>query len=875
MEIQKFVRFTSFLILILVSNVLVNAQDIPNKDSDENLVPKTLLTRISINLKEAKLLDAIQEIADKGNFHLNYRESIIPDYQKVSINLKNVPAIEALAKVLQQTKITFTITKSGQVVLIESKLNEVPQKKFTISGYVRDVATGEALIGTNIYVKELSSGCISNRYGFYSLTIPFGYHTIKYSYIGFKPKEVKIYLNQNIIKNIELEETVISGETVTITAECEDKNIKSTEMGTIRLIPKKLSPIPVLFGEQDILKTIHLLPGVAQSREGDCGFYVRGGNSDQNLVLLDEAPVYNAFHLLGFFSVFNSDAIKDVKLIKGSAPPKYGGRLSSVLDIKMNEGNSKKFNGSGGIGLIFSRLTLQGPISQNKGSYIISGRRTYADLFLKLSSNEEIKNSRLYFYDLNLKTNYQVSSNDQLFLSGYFGRDVFRSPEGVDISWGNKTATLRWNHIFNDKLFLNSSVIFSNFKYVFNIAEEDEGDSDIDITSVIHDVTMKDDFQYFINPNNSLNFGFNYIYYSFLPGEAKVRGDDNFDMIIGKRNAHDFALYASHKLNASARLKFDYGIRYSLFSVFGQGDIVNLLDEDENIDFELRKKEKTNYGGLEPRFSANFQLTKFSAIKLGFARNFQNIHLLSNSTSGTPLEVWQPSSSKVKPARADQISLGYFRNFKDNNYEASIEVYYKDMKNLVDYKEGADVLISSFFESEVASGQGWSYGTEFFFKKITGKLTGWIAYTLSKSEKKFGEINSGKPFPARYDRTHDFSVVGIYQLNKRWTCSVNWMYFTGDAVTIPNGKYIIDGHTFDSYTERNSYRMPAVHRLDINVTYATRKHGTWNFSLYNAYGRKNAYKIIFRNNYSNPEKSEAVRLALFSFVPSISYHFKF
>ncbi|MCD4832364.1 MAG: TonB-dependent receptor, partial [Bacteroidales bacterium] len=763
----------------------------------------------------------------------------------------------------------------------------IAQQKHTISGYIKDAETGEELIGATIYIKELKTGGITNVYGFYSLTIPGGKYIIDYSYIGYTTKSVEINLAQSIMNNIELSTTATSLEEVVISAEAADKNIKSSEMSVVKLNPKEIQTIPVIFGEQDLLKTIQLMPGVKSAGEGNSGFFVRGGSADQNLIYLDEAPVYNASHLLGFFSVFNSDAIKNMKLYKGNAPAKYGGRLSSVLDIKMNEGNSKKLGVSGGLGLISSRLTIEAPIVKNKGSFIISGRRTYADFLLTYSSEDLIKNTTLYFYDLNMKANYRISDNDRIFLSGYFGRDVFGFSDMMKTDWGNATATLRWNHLFSDKLFLNSSLIYSKYNYVIGFSGIGEL---IDVQSGIQDFNLKEDFQYFINPENTLNFGLNCIYHTFMPGELSS-SDESFinSQIIDEKYAIESAAYISHKFDISNSLKLTYGLRYSNFAVIGPGNVYTFNDDDEITDTisynngELVK----NYGQLEPRISVNYILNEQTSVKTSYARNTQYIHLLSNATSSTPTDLWLPSSSIIKPQIADQIALGYFRNFNDNMFETSVEVYYKNLQNQIDYKNGADILLNDKVESQLVFGKGHAYGVEFLIKKRTGKFTGWIGYTLSKTERTFDEINDGAWYPAKQDRTHDVSIVSMYNLTKRWTISATWIYYTGDAVTFPSGKYVVDGLTVPMYTDRNAYRMPDYHRLDLGFTYVNKDkinkrknrkkkyESSWNISVYNVYARKNAYSIDFRENENDPTKTEAVRLALFQIVPSITYNFKF
>ncbi len=753
------------------------------------------------------------------------------------------------------------------------------QQRHTISGYIKDTKTGEELIGATIFIKELKTGGTTNVYGFYSITIPEGKYTIECNFIGFVTQKFEINLVQSIKNNILLLPAAIELEQVVITSEAADKNIKSAEMGIVKIKPNEIKEIPVLFGEQDILKLIQLMPGVQSAGEGNSGFYVRGGGSDQNLILLDEAPVYNASHLLGFFSVFNSDAIKDVNLFKGNAPAEYGGRLSSVLDIKMNEGNSKKLSVSGGLGLISSRLTIEAPIVKDKGSFIISGRRTYADLFLKLSSDNALNNTTLYFYDFNMKANYRIGENDRIFLSGYFGRDVFGFSDRMKIDWGNITTTLRWNHLFNDKLFLNSSLIYSKYNYVIGFSGM--GDF-INITSGIEDFNLKEDFQYFINPKNTLKFGFNCIYHTFMPGEISS-DDDGFvnSKIIDEKYAIENAAYISHEFEVSSLLKITCGLRYSNFTVIGPGNVYSFNENDEIIDstsYNSREIIK-NYGYFEPRITASYMLNKRSSVKVSYAQNAQYIHLLSNSTSSSPTNLWLPSSSIIAPQICDQLALGYFKNFKNNVFETSVEIYYKDMQNQIDYQNGADILLNEKVESQLVFGTGRAYGIELFIKKKTGKLNGWIGYTLSRTERAFDEINESNWFPSKQDRTHDISIVGIYNLNKKWTFSAIWVYNTGNAVTFPSGKYVVEGLTTSLYTDRNGYRMPDYHRLDVGATYTNKKkkkyESSWNFSVYNAYARKNAYSIDFRENENAPTKTEAVRMALFQIVPSVTYNFIF
>lgn len=765
--------------------------------------------------------------------------------------------------------------------LLLGTLNNIQAKtKFTVSGYVKDSNTGEVLIGASVYNAKNKLGSRTNKYGFYSLTLPAGEHKLKFSYVGYTTSEINIELIQNEKIVVELNQVSVNTEEIIVTGTKTDENVKSTGMGVSRITPSEVKTIPIIFGEQDILKTIQLLPGINSTGEGSSGFFVRGGSPDQNLILLDEATVYNPSHLMGFFSVFNSDAIKDVKIIKGSAPAQYGGRLSSLLDITMNDGNNKSYHANGGIGIISSRITVEGPIIEDKSSFILSGRRTYADLFLGLSSTESLKKSALYFYDFNLKTNYKVGENDRLYLSGYLGRDVVAINDQFGFDWGNTTLTLRWNHIFGDKLFLNSSLIYSNYDYVVNI---ENGQTLIDIKSSIRDFNLKEDFQYFINSDNTLNFGLNVVNHSFVPGKLTSTTDTSSSTTnnVTDKYAVEMAFYLSHELNFSEIVKLNYGLRYSGFSLLGPGTFYS-FDEDGDVinsqsynDNELIKY----YGGFEPRLAVNYLVDDDKSVKISYSRNMQYLHLLSNTTSTTPLDIWQPSTNNVKPGIADQISLGYYQNFSNNDYEASVEVYYKYLQNQIDYKNGADLLSNPHVEAELVYGTGQAYGLEFFLKKNVGKFTGWISFSLAKSERTFDEIDNGTPFVAKYDRLYDISLVGSYQLNERWNFSATWVYNTGNAVTYPSGKYMVDGNIVNFYAERNGYRMPDYHRLDLSATYYFKKKGSYssnlNFSLYNAYGQKNAYSITFKKSESDPEKTEAVMTYLFTFFPSITYNFNF
>ena len=765
------------------------------------------------------------------------------------------------------------------ILLLAIAASATAQQKFTISGHIRCAETGEGLLGATIYVVELKTGEITNLYGFYSVTIPEGDYSIQYSYIGYESHILEVHLNGNFSNTIELEPTSFEMEEVVIVSEAADKNIMDPEMSVVKLSPKETKLIPVIFGEQDIIKTIQLLPGVASGSEGSSGFYVRGGSADQNLIILDEAPVYGASHLLGFFSVFNSDAIKDVELYKGNAPANYGGRLSSVLDIQMKDGNSKQFSTSGGIGLLSSRLTLEAPFVKDKGSFIFAGRRTYADMFLMFSKDPLKKNTDLFFYDFNAKANYKINNNNRIFLSGYFGRDAFNFADLFGTDWGNKTGTLRWNHVFGNKLFLNSSLIFSDYNYMIGY---DISGSMIEISSGIRDWNWKEDFQYFINTRHTLKFGFNSIYHTFSPGQIESEDEEYFNStFLDPKHSIESAAYFSHKMELSPRFIMTYGLRYSNLTSLGPDTVYTYNEMDEILSETAYGKGEViySYGTFEPRLSMNFIIDTQTSVKFSYARNAQYLHLLSNSSAALPTDLWISSSKNVLPQLADQVALGFFRNFKDNMYETSIEVYYKKLQNQIDYQNGAEIILNKNVESQLVYGEGRAYGGEFFVKKRSGHLTGWVGYTLSRTERSMEAIDDGDWYPAKHDRTHDLAIVAMYSINDNWNVSANWVYNTGNAVTFPSGKYEVDGFTVPAYTSRNGYRMPQYHRLDVGATYSKKKHkrfeSSWSFSIYNVYGHRNPYMINFRPSESNPGQTEAVRLALFQMIPSVTYNFKF
>ncbi|HHZ65416.1 MAG TPA: TonB-dependent receptor [Flavobacteriales bacterium] len=765
-------------------------------------------------------------------------------------------------------------------LLVLFTLVSYSQKHYTISGYVKDAQTGEDLIAAAIYVDEIKNGVLTNIYGFYSITLDSGIYNIHISYLGYTSQPMTIELNKNTKLPIELEPASEELNIIDITADRMDENVRSTQMSSIKMDIQEIKSLPVLFGEVDVMKTLSLMPGVSTNGEGSTGLHVRGGSPDQNLILLDEAPVYNASHLLGFFSVFNSDAIKDVKLIKGGIPANYGGRISSVLDIKMNEGNSKKLSTTGGIGLIASRLTIEGPIIKNKSSFIISGRRTYADLFLLLSDDEEQRSSKLYFYDLNLKANYRFSDKDRLYLSGYFGRDVFGFGDQFSFDWGNATGTLRWNHLFSDKLFMNTMFVFSDYSYKFSVKfDEDE----ISLNSGIQDYILKADMQLFPNVLNNLKFGISTTFHRFSPPSFTSNIPGYEEITIQKRYALESGIYLLNEHIISDKLSAHYGLRYSMFNLMGPVDDYTLDEERENVTdtntYKAGNIFKT-YGGLEPRLAISYLLNEKSSMKLSYNRTMQYIHLLSNTGSSSPTDLWIPSSAIVKPQIGDQVALGYFRNFKENVFETSVEVYYKYLQNQIDYKPGANIQFNETIETELLFGTGESFGLELLAKKSLGRFTGWVAYTLSRTTKKLKELNKGESYPVRHDRIHDISIVSSYTLSPNWKIAATWVYSTGNAITFPAGKYEYGGQVVSYYTERNGYRMPDYHRMDISATFERNRKGknfqsSWSFSIYNVYARQNAYSIRFQQSEDDPNKTEAVQLSLFTIVPSVTWNFKF
>ncbi len=753
------------------------------------------------------------------------------------------------------------------------------QDSFTINGTVADSLSGESLIGVTVKFSGITqSGTSTNAYGFYSYRLSPGEYQMSVSYIGYRTlvRSIKISADTRIDLNLFPDNSI---EEVIVSAEKRNDNVVSAQMGVAKVNLNEIRNVPVLFGERDVLKTLQLLPGIKSAGEGNSGFYVRGGSTDQNLILLDEAPVYNASHLLGFFSTFNSDAIKDVSVFKGGMPSQYGGRLSSVLDIRMNDGNKKEYTAEGGIGLISSRLKIEGPLEKDKSSFMISGRRTYADAFLAFAKDSSVRKNTLYFYDLNAKANYQLDNKNTIYLSGYFGRDELGLNETFGFGWGNATATLRWNHLYSNSLFSNTSLIYSNYNYVIeNFIEE----NNFKVSSSIRDLNLKQDFQLSLSNSHNLRFGLDLISHTIAPGSiTSGAGSSVNEETIERRRGNEVAMYVSDEWEISDRFNIVYGLRGSSFFLKGPGQFntydtegivtaSKLYDSGELVE---------DYFRLEPRLSASYILGATSSVKVSYTRNTQNLHLMSNSTATSPTDLYIMSSNNVKPEIADQVAGGYFRNFRDDKYEFSAEVYYKTMHNQIEYRSGTDLRGNKNVEADLLYGEGRAYGIELFVKKRFGKLNGWVGYTLSKTERQFDDIDEGQWFLAKQDRTHDLSVVGIYKAGTRWTLSSTFVYNTGNAVTFPAGKYQINNQTYFYYSNRNSDRMPDYHRLDLAATLEAkpgkRLQSSWSLGFYNIYNRKNAYSIDFRDNPDDLTKTQAVKTTLFGIIPSITWNFKF
>ncbi|MBS1681723.1 MAG: TonB-dependent receptor [Bacteroidetes bacterium] len=774
------------------------------------------------------------------------------------------------------------------------------QSKHTLSGYIKDAKDGEVLIGATVLIKELNAGATANVYGFYSITIPSGSYTILYSFIGYEKIERTVSLAGDQRIDIELKESTRELKEVIVSSEKDPlTKVQNTEMSVAELDIKTIKKIPAFLGEVDIIRAIQSLPGISTVGEGASGYNSRGGNVGQNLILLDEAPVYNSSHMLGFFSVFNPDAVLDVKLHKGAIPAQYGGRLSSILDVRMKEGNNKKFETTGGIGTIFSRLAFEGPILKNKGSFIVAARRSYIDILARPFVKALKDGGALNFYDLTAKANYNFSTRDRIYLSGYFGRDNFLFSKDQGFSWGNQTATMRWNHLFNQKLFSNITGVYSEYSYKLEFGNDDA--NKFKWNSAIHNYILKPNLTYFINSNNELSFGGEGIYYYFIP--ANTIGTTNGiqrDVSLAKKYNLETSLYVNNIQRLSSVVSLDYGIRFSQFRSFGPDTVYHYNDTVPGIrrtvkSFTAHKsgQASTPFGSWQPRFSAKVQLSEVSSIKASYNRMVQYLHLISNTTASNPLDIWTPTSQNILPEIGDQYTLGYFRTLgKEHEWEASVESYWRATQNQIDYINGADLLVNKFLEGDLLSGKGRAYGLEFYLHKKTGRLNGWISYTLAKTELQVNGINNNNWYPTRYDQRHNLKVAAFYEINKRWSCSANFVFMSGTPATFPTSRYTDGGYVvpYNANDSRGNVRLPSYHRLDISVRLegkpstskiVRKNHDYWIFSIYNVYARQNPFSIYFsqgdqRVPPGQQAQTQAKQVSIIgSLVPSVSYNFNF
>lgn len=780
-------------------------------------------------------------------------------------------------------KLLFTV-----FVLIS--LHALAQEKVTLNGYVKDASNGEELIGVTVFIPQLKAGAVTNAYGFYSITLPKGTYEVQYSYVGYTFQTVTVELEKDLANNIELASEATFIKEVVVTDKRIDENVVSLQMSKNTLDLTQVRKLPALFGEVDIIKNIQMLPGVLTAGEGTSSFYVRGGSADQNLILIDEAPIYDPSHLFGLFSVFNADVIKDSELYKGGIPARFGGRLSSILEVRTKDGNNKKVSVAGGIGTMASRVMVEGPLKKDKSSFIISARRSYVDLFLRAADQDNL----VHFYDINAKVNWKYNNNNRFFAAFYSGRDVFNFADDFGFAWGNKTATFRWNHLFNERLFSNTSVIASNFDYKLEVKDPVQG---FKWTSNLQELSIKYDLSYFINTNNELSFGYHITGRRFSPGKIapNTEGSIFSEVEMQHMYALDHAFYISNQQKLSERLMLDYGVRLSIFQNIGTSDLYLYEDPRDNIN--VQRTDTVHYGpweniktyvNVEPRVGIRYIVGEGQSVKVSYNRMVQNTHLIAAGTVPVPFNTWNPSGYYLKPQLADQVAVGYFRNFKSNMYELSAEAYYKDIKNVTDFADNADIFFNQDLSTEFRQGKSWAYGLELMMTKKEGKLTGSIGYTLSKAMRKVDGVNLDRAFAANYDRRNVVNIQAAYDMNEKWTFGANFTYSTGRPTTLPTGKFEYQNYNPDVITVRNGYRLPAFHRLDLSATLTPRKnanrrwHGQWVFSVYNAYNRQNPFTIYTRTKKNDDgdvigdgRTKEARMVYLFPILPSVTYNFKF
>jgi hypothetical protein len=763
------------------------------------------------------------------------------------------------------------------------------QNKFTINGYIKDSGNGEELIGVNVYIPQLKAGTTTNAYGFYSLTVPQGQYEIQVSYIGYQVQTFTVDLNQDISRNIEMLSEATVMDEVVIEEKAIDANVVDVQMSKNTVNMTQLRKLPALFGEVDIIKNIQMLPGVISAGEGTSAFFVRGGGADQNLILIDEAPVYDPSHLFGLFSVFNADVIKDSELYKGGIPARFGGRLSSILEVRTKDGNNKEYDVSGGISTMAARVAVEGPIRKERSSFIVSARRSYVDPMIKATGED----FNVYFYDVNAKINWRYNNSNRFFLAFYTGRDAFKLGGSFGFGWGNMTGTFRWNHLFNERLFSNTSIIVSNFDYKLELEDAVQG---FKWTSNLQELSIKNDLSYFVNTNNEVTFGYHLTGRRFSPAKIAPNTEGSiFDAVESQQMyALDHGIYVSNNQKITDELTIDYGVRLSIFQNVGRSDLYLYEDPQDNINTERIDtvhydswETIKSYVNVEPRLGIRYKLGPTHSIKLSYNRMVQNTHLISAGTVPVPFNTWNPSNYYLKPQIADQYAIGYFRNFRENAYEFSTEIYYKDVVNVTDFADNAELFLNEDIATEYRQGESWAYGVELMGVKTQGKLTGQISYTWSKVERQIPGVNRGEKFLANYDRRNVVNVMATYDLNPKWSFGATFNYSTGRPITLPAGKYEYGDYRPDNITERNAYKLPDYHRLDISATLNPRKNasrkwkGQWVFSVYNVYSRKNPFTIYTRTkkdndgNVTDPNVKEARLIYLFPVLPTVTYNFKF
>lgn len=776
----------------------------------------------------------------------------------------------------------FTMRKLSTLLLSLFFFSALAEEGKLLSGTVSDASSSETLIGASIYVPALKIGTTTNFDGFYQLNLPKGNYKLEVSFIGYQSKVIELSISDHHKLNIQLNPAATALQEVVVSSKAQKAQVEEIKMSSEVLTVKQLKEMPAFMGEVDVLKAIQALPGVQSGGEGTKGFFVRGGAADQNLVLLDGATVYNPSHLMGFFSVFNADAIKNAEIHKGGIPAEYGGRSASLLEVNMRNGDAEKFHASGGIGLIASRVNLEGPIQKGKSSFLLAGRRTYADVFTRLSPREDISNSTLYFYDMNGRLNFKLGSKDQLSLSGYYGNDVLKNKEQLSWSWGNRTGSLNWRHLFNDEVAGIVNANFSDFSYTLG---NQAGPNSIDWSARIQDKSLQAKINWIPSAKMSYTFGLSSIFHTIQPGDISIESEERTTTLnLASQYALESAAFASAKLELSDRLKIEAGLRYSLFHNIGGEN--HLYSDDASEPIQTTEYQKGRFhdaqGGWEPRFSLRYLLQESSSLKFSYNRMYQYLQLASNSTTGTPMDIYFPASNNIKPQFADQVALGYFHNLAEDTYELSAEVYYKFMQNQIDFRDNASLLLNEHLEREVLSGTGEAYGLELMLKKSQGKLNGWISYTFSSTQRTIAGINDGEAYSPRQDRPHSVNIVASYKLRPRLSLGAAWTYASGMPISIPTSSYTHNGVVVPVYEQRNGYRLPSNHRLDLSLTLDNKKkpgrkwESSWNFSIYNAYARQNPFTIQVRQSATQANKTEAVQLSLIgTIVPAVTYNFKF